>query len=100
LTFEELYSRYGSYISQRLRQDLLSSEFDMIELGGLPQWLEDRADKAHRNYLLLLNNPILAAMDKKNVSNTGMACRRWREAEDLAYLVAIAENEPVAAKVG
>jgi len=100
LTFEELNSRYGSYISQRLRQDLLSSELDTVEIEGLPQWLEERAEKAHKNYLMLLNNPILSSMDK-NASSTGLACRRWRDAEDLAYLVAIAETEPVmAAKVG
>lgn len=51
---------------------------------------EAKAEAAHEEYLRLLSNPM--AVPEKEASGTGEACRRWREAEDLAYLVAIAED--------
>ena len=45
---------------------------------------------AHEDYRQLLNNPL--SPTETNAAQTGEACRRWREAEDLAYLVAVAED--------
>jgi hypothetical protein len=89
LTYEELHRRYGTHVSQRIRRELAPSDFETLQIDALPEWLESRAETAHENYLRLLTNPVLA--DKK-VCDTGIACRRWREAEDLAYLIAIAED--------
>ena len=85
LTYEELHRRYGTHVSQRVRRELTPSEFEILIVEDLPGWLEARAESAHDNYLRLLNNP-------KDGSSTGEACRLWREAEDLAYLVVIAED--------
>jgi hypothetical protein len=90
LTYEELHRRYGTHVSQRVRRELTSSEFDSIDIDSLPSWLEARAEAAHDAYLRLLNNPL--ASQEKDESGAKEACRRWREAEDLAYLVVIADD--------
>ncbi len=89
MNYEELHQRYGAHVSQRLRRELTPREFKSVELSDLPNWLEARAECAHEAYRQLLNNP-LAATDE--LAHTGDACKRWRDAEDLAYLVAIADD--------
>ena len=88
--YQELHSRYGTHVSQRLCRELTPSEFEQIAVDALPNWLETRAESAHENYRRLLNNPMASA--DFAAARTGEACRRWREAEDLAYLVVIAED--------
>lgn len=78
-------------------KELTEPELDSLVLDTLPEWLEARAETAHTAYVHLLNNPLLATQDKK-VSMTGLACRRWREAEDLAYMVVVAGASPAAAR--
>ena len=94
---EELHLRYGAHVSQRIRRELTPTEFDGLEIDALPQWLESRAEAAHENYRCLLSNPLTSS--EKNVNCTGEACRRWREAEDLAYLIAVAEDVGANARV-
>jgi len=90
MKYEELHHRYGTHVAQRIRRELSPSELSSLEIDSLPEWLENRADAAHEEYLRLLSNPLAAP--EKEASATGEACRRWREAEDLSYLIAIAED--------
>ena len=90
MQYEELHRRYGAHVSQRVRRELTSSEFDAIDIDALPAWLEARAENAHEEYRRLQNNPLAAC--EGGIARIGEACRQWRESEDLAYLVAIAED--------
>lgn len=91
MTNEELNCRYGAHVSQRIGRELSASEFASVDIDDLPEWLDDRARTAHKVYLRLLGNPMLASTEK-SANDTRDACRRWREAEDLAYLVSVAED--------
>ena len=90
MQYEELHRRYGTHVSQRVRRELTPSEFDQIEIDVLAAWLEARAEYAHEEYRRLQNNP--PAASASDAARIGDACRHWRESEDLAYLVAIAED--------
>ena len=90
MLYEELHSRFGTHVSQRVKRELSHSEFAEIVIDDLAHWLEARAEAAHEEYRGLLNNPL--ASSTKDSMRAGDACRRWREAEDLAYLVAVAED--------
>lgn len=88
--YEELHHRYGGHVSQRVRNELTESEFKHVSLNNLSHWLEKRAEDAHHRYRVLLNNPL--ASSEIDHARAGEACKRWRQAEDLAYLVAIATD--------
>ncbi len=90
MQYEDLHHRFGTHVAQRIRRELTPSEFNEVKIEELTGWLEARAEAAHETYRTLLNNP-LASSDTDTVK-AGEACRRWREAEDLAYLVAVAED--------
>jgi type VI protein secretion system component VasA len=96
--YEDLHRRYGSTIAQRVRRELKDAEFNQIDIDDLALWLEARAEIAHENYRQLLNNPL--TIIETNSTQAGEACRLWREAEDLAYLVAIAEDTSLDVKAG
>jgi hypothetical protein len=96
--YEELHRRYGTHVSQRLRRELSASEFSEVLLDNLTAWLAARAEAAHEAYRTLLNNPLASSEDDS--LHTGAACRRWREAEDLSYLVAIADDVGANARAG
>lgn len=97
MQYEELQRRYGTHVSQRVRRELTPSEFNGVEIGNLTAWLENRAEVAHEEYRRLQNNPIISS--RSDTAPIGEACRRWREAEDLAYLVVIAEDVSLNAQV-
>ncbi len=97
MLYEDLHNRYGRSISQRVYHDLTASEFKHIDIDMLPEWLEKRAEAAHEEYSHLLSHPVTASKGN-NINRTGMACRKWREAEDLAYLIAIAQEVSSTAK--
>ncbi len=78
------------HVAQRIRRELTPLELNSIDIDSLPEWLEARAESIHEEYARLLSNPL--AVPEKVPSETGRACRRWREAEDLAYLVAVADD--------
>ncbi len=90
MQYEELNSQYGAYVAQRVRRELTTSEFNQIHLNDLPLWLEMRAEAAHHFYQQLLNYPFISY--DTDTSRAGEACRHWRQAEDLAYLVAIGDD--------
>ncbi|MDR3424531.1 MAG: hypothetical protein P4M13_05560 [Alphaproteobacteria bacterium] len=85
-----MLQRYGAHVSLRIRNALTPSELDEIDIDHLQSWLEVRAESAHEEYLRLLSNPL--STPEHETRRTAEACRRWREAEDLAYLVVIAED--------
>jgi len=95
--YEELHRRYGTHVSQRVRRELTESEFNQVDIDALPVWLEQRAEAAHGKYRQLLSNPL--TMAENDAPHTGKACRCWREAEDLAYLIAVAEDVGMNARV-
>ena len=89
MIYEELHVRYGTHVARRVQQELTSTEFEEIALENLPRWLETRAEAAHREYQTQLDNPLLDGERETHVSDL---YRRWQGAEDLAYIIAIAED--------
>jgi hypothetical protein len=89
MIFEELHSRYGTHVARRVQQELTPGEFNEIALAELPAWLETRAETAHRAYQARLDNPLLDS-DRDDHVNT--LYQRWQGAEDLSYIIAIAED--------
>ena len=90
MIYEDLYRRYGAHVSERIWRELAESEIAALDVSTLPSWLESRAESAHENNVHLLTNPQNGSIN--GTERTKEACRYWREAEDLAYLVAIAED--------
>jgi hypothetical protein len=89
MIFQELHNRYGSHVARRVQQELTSTEFEKITLKELPTWLETRAEAAHRDYQARLDNPYLAETAADQVS---ALYQRWQGAEDLAYIITVAED--------
>jgi len=93
MQYQELHQRYGTYIAKRVQTGLHASEFNQVEIEELTSYLELRAAAAHKEYHLRLDDPF-----SKNQLGTGssgvidLLHRRWREAEELAYLLMIAED--------
>jgi hypothetical protein len=98
MLYEELHRHYGTHVSQRVKRELSQAEFCEIEIEDLSSWLETRAEAAHLEYRNLLNNPL--ASSERDTALAGVACRCWRAAEDLAYLVAIANDVEIKAHAG
>jgi hypothetical protein len=97
MLFEELHNRYGAHVTRRVQQELTSSEFAQISIDQLPTWLETRAETAHQAYEQRLGNPFgdeaVAKKAKAAPSDSvDSLYRRWREAEELAYIIAVAED--------
>ena len=98
MIFEELHSRYGAHVARRVEQELRPSEFAQITLQQLPAWLETRAETAHKDYEKRLANPF--AGEKSGRGNAiDTLYSRWQQAEELAYIIAIAEDVTAGAHV-
>lgn len=91
MRYEDLFDRYGTHVAQRVRRDLTPSDFHAVELDDLPRWLEARADRAHEAYRQLL---LVSPQDECEALRARIDeyCLHWKEAEDLAYIVTIAED--------
>lgn len=87
MLFDELQQRYGSHIAKRVKHGLAPTEFNSVNLEKLPAYLETRAEKAARDYKALMENPL----ERGNVRSEVLQ-KLWREAEDLAYILSIAED--------
>jgi len=98
MVFEELHNRYGAHVAKRVQQELTPSELAQISLEQLPVWLETRAETAHKEYQTRLGDPFADQPNGNQLIDT--LYRRWREAEDLAYIIAVAEGVSVQARVG
>jgi hypothetical protein len=93
MVFEELQQRYGSHIARRVQHDLGRAEFNLVDLDQLPVYLEARAEKAARDYRMVMENPL----ERGNV-RCEVLQKLWREAEDIAYLLSIAEDVSTAVR--
>jgi hypothetical protein len=87
MLFDDLQQRYGSHIAKRVKHGLAPAEFNVVDLERLPTYLETRAEKAARDYKTLMENPL----ERGNVRSEVLQ-KLWREAEDLAYILSIAED--------
>lgn len=93
MRYEELHERYGSHIAARVQLELSSAEFEQVVVDDLLTFLEKRAEIAHSEYQSYMTNPLRDESVKgKEKFNPDVAHQRWREAEDLAYLIAIAQG--------
>ena len=99
MLYEELHQRYGNHIAKRVQQELSDSEFKQITLPELLSFLELRAEVAHTEYQTRLDNPFInEELGDSRSDYMDVLYRRWCEAEDLAYLVTIAEDVSVNAR--
>jgi hypothetical protein len=87
MLFHDLQQRYGSHIAKRIKLGLAPIEFNSVDLEKLPAYLEKRAEKAAEDYKVLMENPL----ERGNVRSEVLQ-KLWREAEDLAYILSIAED--------
>jgi len=87
MLYGELQVRYGNHIAKRVERELSRSEFSAADLNDLPHFLEKRAEKAAENYRQIMANPL-----ERGTMQCESLQRLWREAEDLAYLLSIAED--------
>ena len=98
---DELHQRYGQRVAARLQEELTSIELDSIESADLLQYLETRAQLAHKEYLARLENPFISGdIGNMHVDHLDLLYRRWRWAEELAYLVDVAEDAGTSAVAG
>lgn len=93
MRYDQLHLRFGSHIAKRVQVELSASEFSQVVCEQLTMFLDHRAEAAHREYQALLNNPFARdEMGAAHEQRVNELHRRWREAEDLAYLVSVAED--------
>jgi hypothetical protein len=93
MIFEDLHNRYGAHVARRVQQELTPAELNALHLEDLPSWLERRAEAAHQEYQTRLDNPFVKEERiAAGVSQADMLYRRWQNAEELAYLIAVAED--------
>lgn len=90
MLYDELHQRYGAHIAKRVQQELAPSEFSAVEIDELVTYLEVRAETTHKEYQAQLHNPLSTGSNRSEAMDH--LCRRWRAAEDLAYLLSVAEN--------
>jgi hypothetical protein len=78
---EDLLRRYGPHLSKRIKQELTPTELEQVPGNEILHYLEARADAARRDY-------------EEHIKETQshILRMRWREAEELAYLVMVAED--------
>lgn len=93
MIFDELHQKYGSHIAKRVQLELSFSEFTKVAINELLSYLEMRAEEAHKAYQNILDNPF--AFEDKSAKYRGQVndlYQRWKEAEDLSYLIMIADD--------
>lgn len=95
MLYEDLHQRFGSHIAKRVQVELSASEFKQVDVEGLVLYLETRAEIAHKEYQSRVDNPFSRAKD----GNMDALYQRWRDAEDLAYLVMVAEDVGTATRL-
>jgi hypothetical protein len=100
MVFEELHNRYGSHVARRVQNELTAAEFEGIAIDALAVWLERRAEGAHKEYQTRLDNPFInEELGAARTDYVDVLYRRWQDAEELAYLVAVAEDVSAQAHV-
>lgn len=93
MIYQELHQRYGNHIAKRIQVELSVSEFKQVMVEELSKYLEMRAEAAHKEYQILLDNPFINDKVRiKHEANAKALYNQWRNAEDLAYLIAVADD--------
>jgi len=92
MILEDIQRRYGGYIAKRLQTELNITDLADTDLAGLVDFLNERAEAAHRAYKKYLDNPLAAPHDATAKEKTGNLYNSWRDAEELAYLISVAES--------
>jgi DNA repair exonuclease SbcCD ATPase subunit len=87
MIYEELQQRYGAHVAKRIQRELNQSEFSSVHLENLKNHLEQRVERTEKNYKSLMSNPL----ENGNVRSEILQ-KQWHEAENLAYLLSIAED--------
>lgn len=93
MLYEELRQRYGNHIAKRIQRDLSHDEFRRADLETLVPFIETRAEKLAQDYKTLMENPFERGNMRSEVLQG-----RWRQAEDLAYLLSVAEDVSLAVR--
>jgi len=92
MRFEELKTISGGVVAERVRQALTLEQFDKINLQDLPDYLEDRAELSRRAYQDHLDSAGGRISEQEKMASVlNVLRRRWQEAEELAYLVLLAD---------
>lgn len=93
MNYEDLHARYGAHVATRIQDELPAEEFKQVKIEELQTFLEKRAEAAHREYQTRLENPFInEELGNARADYIDVLYKRWCDAEDLAYLVAVAEN--------
>lgn len=93
MLYEEIRQRYGSHIAKRVQRELNQNEFNSLKVDDLHDYLESRAEKVGHDYRVIMANPF----ERGNVRSEVLQSR-WREAEDLVYLLSVAEDVSLAVR--
>jgi hypothetical protein len=93
MLYEDIHQRYGNHIAKRVRTELAPEVFAEITIDELLPYLEARAQFAHKEYQSRLDNPFInEELGDSRKEYMDVLYKRWCEAEDLAYLITIAED--------
>jgi hypothetical protein len=87
MQYEELQQRYGNHVAKRIQTGLMRNEFATVPIEELCIYLERRAEKAALDYRQIMSNPLDRGSLRSEVRQ-----KVWRDAEDLSYLLSIAED--------
>jgi hypothetical protein len=93
MNYEKLHNRYGAHVASRVHAALTGPEFEKVSLDELPEWLDSRAELAHKHYQICLANPFTTdETGADRGQQIDALYKRWQDADELSYLVAIAED--------
>lgn len=96
MQYEELHSRFGPHTANKVVAELTPSEFGSIPIDNLAHYLELRAERAHNEYLFWISQGLfIHAASSALAPDINMLHKFWSDAEDLSYLVAVAEDVAV-----
>ena len=88
MLLENIHQRYGGHIAKRIELELPASELAKVKIEQLLNFLEDRAEAAHSAYQTRLDQQMGTTPD----AAVDRLCQVWHDAEDLAYLISVAED--------
>ena len=93
MLYDDVRQSYGDHIAKRVQRELSAGEFHEAAADTLTQFLEARAEDAHQTYKARLTHNLSSLGIKGEITpSIETLHRRWREAEDLAYIVSVAED--------
>ena len=87
MLYEDMQQRYGNHVAKRIQRELNGAEFQVIKIDELHHFLETRAEKLAQEYQCLMADPLARGNMRSETLQT-----KWQQAEDLAYLLSVAED--------